>query len=320
MTFDTNTTIFLFHPSSDSVWIGISEKFERVEHMQNHRGAAGRKLATLALLSTLIILTGATVLAKSEQYLVKLLGTRPGWPDNMTAAEEKVMTDHFHYLKDLVKQKKVLMAGPVFDFKFGLIVLNVNDRDEAEAIMKDEPSVLAGVHTYEMSPMVASLLVDYQSPERYVTEPTERVLYKEIEVAASLDDVWRAWTTTEGIKSFFSPNADIELRPGGKFEVYFSMNAPEGMRGSEGCRVLSYLDKQMLSFEWNAPPQFDSLRYVYTRIIIFFDQLSDGKTKVRFSHVGWGEGEKWGEIHDYFDSAWGRVLENFAKSITNNNK
>jgi uncharacterized protein YndB with AHSA1/START domain len=212
------------------------------------------------------------------------------------------------------------MAGPVFDFKFGLIVLNVADRAEAEAIMKEEPSVLAGIHTYEMSPMTASLLVDYQSPDRYVKEPTDRVLYKEIEVEAPLDDVWTAWTTTEGVNSFFSPNANIELRPGGKYEIYFNMDAPEGRRGSENCRILSYLDKQMLSFEWNAPPQFDSLRYIYTRVVIFFDQIPDGKVRLRFTHTGWGEGEKWGEVYNYFDRAWASVLENFAKSMATNNK
>lgn len=257
-------------------------------------------------------------MARSEQFLGKLIGTRPTWPEDMTAAEDKVMTEHFHYLKELVRKKKVLMAGPVFDFKFGLIVLDVVNREEAENIISADPSVVAGLHTYEISTMRASLLVDYQSPDRYVAEPTDRVLYKEVEVDASLDDVWHAWTTTEGITGFFSPNANIELRPGGKFEVYFSMDAPEGMRGSEGCRVLSYLDKQMLSFEWNAPPQFDSLRYIYTRVVILFDKLSDGKTKIRFTHTGWGEGEKWGEVYDYFDSAWSRVMESFKKAMDNN--
>ena len=82
--------------------------------------------------------------------------------------------------------------------------------------------------------------------------------------------------------------------------------------------MLSYLDRQMLSFEWNAPPQFDSLRYIYTRAIILFDHLSEGKTKIRFSHVGWGEGEKWGEVYDYFDAAWDYVLENFKKYMDGN--
>ena len=34
-------------------------------------------------------------------------------------------------------------------------------------------------------------------------ERTDRAIFERITVKASVDDVWRAWTTTEGIKTFF---------------------------------------------------------------------------------------------------------------------
>jgi uncharacterized protein YndB with AHSA1/START domain len=45
----------------------------------------------------------------------------------------------------------------------------------------------------------------------------ERAIDKSIDVPASLDRVWDAWTTREGITSFFAPDARIEPRPGGAF-------------------------------------------------------------------------------------------------------
>jgi uncharacterized protein YndB with AHSA1/START domain len=34
-------------------------------------------------------------------------------------------------------------------------------------------------------------------------------------VSAPVSEVWKAWTTSEGLKSWLAPHADIELRIGG---------------------------------------------------------------------------------------------------------
>ena len=252
---------------------------------------------------------------RPEHYLIELIGTRPTWPDDVTPEEMKIMSEHFQYLKKLTHDKKVITAGPVFDFKFGLIILQVASEKEALEIMDTEPSVVAGLHTYKMSKMNVSLLCDYTPPYRYVSEPTDKAIVKEATVTASLDDVWMAWTTTGGVESFFSPNAKVELRVGGPYEIYFDMSAPYGSRGSEFCRVLSYLPKKMLSFEWNAPPSLGELRDIHTIVVLQFEQLPDNNVKVTLNHHGWGEGEDWQAVYDYFDKAWGSVMSNFEKSF-----
>jgi uncharacterized protein YciI len=100
-------------------------------------------------------------MTETKQYFVRLLGTRPGWPNDMTSREEKIMDEHFEYLKRLTEAGKVLMAGPCFtEPPFGLIVLNVADEAEARTIMDIEPSVTGGVHTYEMFPLRVALMAD----------------------------------------------------------------------------------------------------------------------------------------------------------------
>lgn len=254
-------------------------------------------------------------MSQPEHYLVKLLGTRPTWPDDMTADEEKIMSEHFMYLKKLVHDRKVITAGPVFDPTFGLIIFQVQSEDDVREIMSNEPSIVNGLHTYEISQMKVSLLCENTPIGRFVENPADKALLKEIVVTASIDDVWQAWTTTEGIKSFFCPNAKVELRIGGPFEIYFDMSQPYGKRGSEPCRILSYQPKKMLSFEWNAPPSFGELRDIHTIVVIQFNQLENDQVKLTLSHHGWGEGENWQAIYDYFDSAWDWVLTNFAKQF-----
>ena len=247
-------------------------------------------------------------------YLVELHGTRDGWPNVMTADEERVMGEHFDYLKQLTAKGTVLMAGPV-DMKWGLIVFKVYSETELQEIMDKEPSVAQKVHTYTFSPMIVSLLADYISRNRYPETITDRVMYKEVTVKASLDDLWRAWTTNEGANEFFSPYTKIECRTGGPFEIYFSApgEAPWGERGSEGCKVLSFLPKSMLSIEWNAPPQFGPLRDIRTRVVINFEPVGVDSVKVKFHHLGWGADPAWNEIYDYFDKAWSYVLGNLQK-------
>ena len=144
-------------------------------------------------------------------------------------------------------------------------------------------------------------------------DQSDRILRKEMIVPAAPEQVWTAWTTTEGIKTFFSSDAKVELTIGGPFEIYFLLDAPRGSRGSEGCRVLSYLPPKMLSFTWSAPPEFGKLRKRHTIVVLRFEEAGSGKAKVLLSQHGWGKGEDWEKLYDYFDKAWSSVLGNLKK-------
>lgn len=255
---------------------------------------------------------------KPKSYLVELKGTRPGWPEDITKDEEKIMEEHFQYLKELTLKGKVLMAGPVFG-QFGLIVLRVSGEEEARQIMNSEPSVVHGVHTYDLYEMITSLMANNIYRGRYPAEQSNRELVREAVVKCTPATAWQKWTTNEGVRSFFSPNTNVELRVGGPYEIYFDMSAPPGERGSEDCRILSYLPERMLSFEWNAPPQFGPLRQIKTRVVITFEAMGNDSTKVTLHHVGWGVDKGWNEIYDYFDHAWGLVMDSFSKSIAEEN-
>jgi len=253
---------------------------------------------------------------KPQHYYVELLGTRNGWPDNMTAAEEQIMEEHYFYLRGLVAKGKVLLAGPVIEKRFGLIILQVHSETEARHIMDNEPSVMKGVHIYTLTPMVASLMANNTPPYRYAEKIADKVLHKQIEVTASLEDIWQAWTTSQGANTFFSPDAMVELRVGGPFEIYFLDDNPYGTKGSEDCKILAYLPMKMLSFDWNAPPQFGKIRDIHTQVILLFDEIEPGKVRIDFSQYGWGVGEDWDKLYDYFDKAWGYVLSNLRKRFT----
>jgi uncharacterized protein YndB with AHSA1/START domain len=147
-------------------------------------------------------------------------------------------------------------------------------------------------------------------------QANDKIIVKTRTVAAPLDTVWWKWTTTEGLRTFFGEDNRMELRVGGPFEIYFSMDAPPGLRGSEGCKVISYLPKEMLSFTWNAPPQFPDIRNHehHPWVVVKCEPVGGDSTKVTISHLGWLDGEEWDAVYRYFDKAWVTVLDWLEKS------
>ena len=141
----------------------------------------------------------------------------------------------------------------------------------------------------------------------------ERATDKIIEIPATLEQAWDAWTTREGITSFFAPDAEIDARVGGAFHIHIDPTAPPGSKGADDMRFMALQPRKMLSFDWNAPPSLPEARAQRTFVVIRFEPISDKSTRVTLHHTGWGEGGEWDRAHAYFDRAWGNVLSNLKK-------
>jgi uncharacterized protein YndB with AHSA1/START domain len=161
-----------------------------------------------------------------------------------------------------------------------------------------------------MHPSLAATVACIALSAALPVRSAERSLDKEVIVPASIDAVWQAWTTTEGIKSFFAPDARIEARVGGPFEVYMDPKAEPGLRGADDMRVLAVQPKTMISFDWNAPPSLPQARQQRTFVVVRLQPVSDTSTRVTLHHTGWGDGGEWDLAYRYFDRAWTGVLGN----------
>ena len=141
-----------------------------------------------------------------------------------------------------------------------------------------------------------------------LADAEERMIHKEVVVAAPVAEAFRAWTTKEGLESFFAPEAVVDPRPDGAFDIHMNPFAEPGMKGADGMRVLGVQENRMLSFTWNAPPSLPEARKQRTAVIVRTEPVDDSHTRVTLTHVGWGSGGEWDKAYDYFDKAWGRVL------------
>ena len=141
-----------------------------------------------------------------------------------------------------------------------------------------------------------------------VTGVPRRRVEHEVTVAASPLEAWSAWVDPERVTAFLGEAARIDLRIGGRYEILFLLDAPEGQQGTEGCRILAYLPGEMLAFSWNAPPQMPEIRFLHTWVVVTFLGPSEGPTRVRLVQTGFGDGPVWDEDAAYFERAWGLVL------------
>ncbi len=142
-------------------------------------------------------------------------------------------------------------------------------------------------------------------------QQTDRKIEIEETIPTSIDSLWNAWTTNDGLQSWLIDNTDVELKIGGKFEIYFAMDVPDGSRGSEKCTILSYAPESMLSFSWNAPPTIPSLRKLgpCTWVVLNIERVDDSHTKLKLTHYGIkSDANDWDAYLAYFQSAWPQVF------------
>ncbi|MFT3879281.1 MAG: SRPBCC domain-containing protein [Gemmatales bacterium] len=139
----------------------------------------------------------------------------------------------------------------------------------------------------------------------------------------SLAEAWHLWTTNEGFqKSVGVQGSDIELKIGGKYEIYFGMTLPVGQRGSEGSTVLSYHPMEMFAFSWNAPPSIPELRKAgaMTQVVLRFESTAPNQTKVTLTHLGIGTGKDWDKYQQYFKNAWPNVTKHMIDYLKNSDR
>lgn len=136
----------------------------------------------------------------------------------------------------------------------------------------------------------------------------ERWIEGEVLVDAPKTHVWDAWTTTEGIRTFFGPDGLVDAVPGGHYEIYFLPGNPPGARGAEGTVILALQPQSLLSFTWNAPPTLPEARLQRTVVIIRLEEVTPQQTRVGLRHLGWGTGGQWDEAFEYFSRAWLQVV------------
>jgi uncharacterized protein YciI len=93
---------------------------------------------------------------KKNHFYTVIKPYRQDFLTNPKAEEDDIMSDHFHYLKSLLEQKKLFLAGPtlipedpfgiiILEVEFGIIILEVESEEEAKNLLENDPSIRSGI-------------------------------------------------------------------------------------------------------------------------------------------------------------------------------
>ncbi|MHA1367196.1 MAG: YciI family protein [Candidatus Heimdallarchaeota archaeon] len=105
-------------------------------------------------------------MAEIEHYIAIIKPVREDFLINSTDEDERIMGEHFEYLKKLLATGELVLAGPALNENkpFGLVILKCNSIEKAKEIMTNDPSVKSGIQNLKtLEPFRLSL---YNPPEK----------------------------------------------------------------------------------------------------------------------------------------------------------
>src|SRR6184192_2702428 len=125
------------------------------------------------------------------------------------------------------------------------------------------------------------------------TEPAAgKVLLLSITIPAARSKVWQAFATSDGLSTWLTPGAVVDLRPGGEWTAHF----PGGSTG--GGTILRFTPKKQVVMSAMAPDTFPHVRA--ERTTADWEFRADGAaTTVKLTQTGWKEGAEWDKAYDY---------------------
>jgi uncharacterized protein YndB with AHSA1/START domain len=104
--------------------------------------------------------------------------------------------------------------------------------------------------------------------------------------------VWKAFATSEGLSTWLTPDAVVDLRPGGEWTAHF----PGGSTG--GGTILSFVPEKELVLSALAPDRFPTVRARRTRAQFRFEAKGNS-TIVQLTQTGWKTGDEWDNAYEY---------------------
>lgn len=95
-----------------------------------------------------------------NEYIYRLvLIERLNQDENWTNEDNQIVDKHFNYLKELLNQNKLILAGRTTnEDKFGIVIFEAESDESAQEIMNNDPAILNGIMTGELYPYRVALM------------------------------------------------------------------------------------------------------------------------------------------------------------------
>lgn len=148
-------------------------------------------------------------------------------------------------------------------------------------------------------------------------DPPESQAYSlrhEVVLEAPVAQVWKAFTTHEGLESWMATKVTIDLRIGGSMRSVFKPEAVIGDESTMESTILSLEPLRMISLRpTRAPGDFpfpNAMKKSWT--VTYFEPLTDSRTKLTMIGLGFTDEPESIKMREYFDKGNAKMLERLA--------
>ena len=137
-------------------------------------------------------------------------------------------------------------------------------------------------------------------------------------VAAPLDAVWAAWTTSDGLRSWLAPHAEIDLRIGGLMRANYSAQGALGDPQTIENTILSFEPKKMISIRVtkfpNGFPFPNAIGEMWT--VMYFESVDQDHTRIRVVGLGFRAGEESQKMRAFFERGNATTVEQLQRHFS----
>jgi len=84
-------------------------------------------------------------------YIYKIVPVRPSFVTDATPQEQAVMGEHFAYLKGLLREGRLLLAGRTEEATYGIVIFEADSIEAARTLMEGDPAVAEGIMRAELN-------------------------------------------------------------------------------------------------------------------------------------------------------------------------
>ena len=137
-------------------------------------------------------------------------------------------------------------------------------------------------------------------------------------VESSVEQVWAAYTTSEGLRSWLAPHAEIDLKVGGLMRTNYN---PQGQLGDAGTIenvILAFEPLRMISIKVAKPPTNfpfpNAIRDMWS--VLYFSPAGPGRTNLRSVSLGFGPDPESQRMRAFFEKGNAMTLNQLQRRFT----
>lgn len=136
-------------------------------------------------------------------------------------------------------------------------------------------------------------------------------------VNAPVQQVWKALSTSEGLRSWMAPLVEIDLRVGGKMLSSYKADARLGDENTIENTILSFEPGRMISLKATKPPAGfpfpEAIKDMWS--VIYLDPMGVNRTRVTVCGMGYTDTEEGRKLREFFDKGNAYTIEQLRKKF-----